>query len=103
MGRARVRRCPACGVRVRGVPFVGVSRVVCGVCRGARVDVSVGVGGGVSVWASGCTCGCGSGFVCEFLFCFIVFRLLLFYYFFCFRFFVLKFAESLNEKLKTPN
>ena len=64
-----------------------------------RVDVGVGVGGGVSVRASGCRCGCGSGFVCEFLFCFIVFRSLLF--FFCFRFFVLKFVGSLNEKLQT--
>ena len=61
--RGAVRGCVSRGLRV---------------CRGVRVDVGVGVGGGVSVRASGCRCGCGSGFVCEFLFCFIVFRLLLF-------------------------
>ena len=85
---------------------MGVSRVVCGVCRGVRVDVGVGVGGGVSVRASLCRCGCGSGFVCEFFVLFYCCSFITFFfnfYVFCFRFFVLKFVESLNEKLKTPN
>ena len=70
MGRARVRRCPACGVRVRGVP-----------CEGVRCAVRrrVGVGARMRVWARAgvCACwcgrGCGGSGVFFFLFLIILF------------------------------